>query len=133
MPLYATALTPDLPSAPILCQILRQRLGGFLWPLLAILDQQMDVRLVRTLAATVETVLVFRHRAYGLLLSELGDFLLDPRLEGLVESVLRLGCHRTGKRSRETQAPLYRLRAAISRLWLAVPSLPAHLATGNLG
>ena len=65
---------------------------------------------------------------YAFLLS-----LLDPLLEGLVERILRQGCHRTGKRSRETLAPLYRLRAAISRLWLAVPALPAHLATGNSG
>ncbi len=30
-------------------------------------------------------------------------------------------CHRTGKRSRETPAPLYRLRIALSFLWLSHP------------
>ena len=33
--------------------------------------------------------------------------------------LLRTGCHRTGKRSREVAAPLFRLRSALSRLWQA--------------
>ena len=33
--------------------------------------------------------------------------------------LLRYCCHRTGKRNQETLAPLYRLRSALSRLWLA--------------
>ncbi len=43
--------------------------------------------------------------------------LLNPMYRRLVECVLRLKCHRTGKRCREVIAPLYRLRWAISRLW----------------
>lgn len=43
--------------------------------------------------------------------------LLEPSYRDLVQSVLRLKCHRTGKRCREVLAPLYRLRWAISRLW----------------
>ena len=35
----------------------------------------------------------------------------------LIETVLRLKCHRTGARCREALVPLYRLRWAISRLW----------------
>lgn len=35
----------------------------------------------------------------------------------LVEHILRLKCHRTGSRCRESLVPLYRLRWAISRLW----------------
>jgi len=35
--------------------------------------------------------------------------------------LLRYWCHRTGKRSWTSQAPLYRLRSAISRLWQAHP------------
>jgi hypothetical protein len=40
--------------------------------------------------------------------------------------LLRNWCHRKGKRSRETPAPLYRLRLALSRLWLYFrpPPLP---------
>lgn len=46
------------------------------------------------------------------------------------DSLLRifdLACHRTGKWSREISAPLYRLRLALSRLWLAYrpTSLPS--------
>ncbi len=43
--------------------------------------------------------------------------LLNPAYKHLVTSVLRLKCHRTGKRCREIISPLYRLRWAISRLW----------------
>ena len=46
--------------------------------------------------------------------------LLQERLKWLRTQVLRLGCHRTGKRNRECPAPLYRLRIALARLWLAV-------------
>ncbi len=45
--------------------------------------------------------------------------LLDDRLLPLRSWLLSHGCHRTGKRSRSTAAPLYRLRLALSQLWLA--------------
>jgi len=51
--------------------------------------------------------------------------LLDPLLEWLKTELLHLGCHRTGKRSRETPAPLYRLRSALSYLLTVCPQLPA--------
>ena len=57
---------------------LREGLYQFLLPLLALLDAGLDVRLVRTFLATVETVLSFRNRTHGLLLSELGAYLLGP-------------------------------------------------------
>jgi hypothetical protein len=38
-----------------------------------------------------------------------------------LQEVLRRGCHRTGKRSRETPTPLYRLRLALSRLFNTHP------------
>lgn len=43
--------------------------------------------------------------------------LLEPLYTELIRYVLRLKCHRTGKKCRETVVPLYRLRWAISRLW----------------
>lgn len=43
--------------------------------------------------------------------------LLDPLHQELVQAVLQLKCHRTGKRCQEVEAPLYRLRWAIRRLW----------------
>lgn len=50
--------------------------------------------------------------------------LLHPDLERLRRWLLRAWCHRTGKRYREASIPLYRLRAALSRLWLAFPPPP---------
>jgi len=49
----------------------------------------------------------------------------DPTLK---EKLLRLFCHRTGKRCREASSPLYRLRSAISRLWLDYPPIFSNLA-----
>ena len=43
--------------------------------------------------------------------------LLNAVHQELVQTVLRLKCHRTGKRCRQVLAPLYRLRWAFSRLW----------------
>jgi hypothetical protein len=54
--------------------------------------------------------------AYAFLLS-----LLAPVLTPLSSWLLHTFCHRTGKRSRETPAPLYRLRFALSFLWLTHP------------
>lgn len=54
--------------------------------------------------------------AYAFLLS-----LCDVTLTALRVALLRHWCHRTGKRSQETLTPLYRLRSALSRLWLAYP------------
>ncbi len=54
--------------------------------------------------------------AYAFLLS-----LLAPLFQHLCQWLLRHWCHRTGKWSREVSAPLYRLRSALSRLWLAHP------------
>jgi hypothetical protein len=46
---------------------------------------------------------------------------LTPHLKSFRDWLLRTFCHRTGKRSRDTPAPLYRLRIAISHLWLRHP------------
>lgn len=57
----------------------RQDLIAFLQPLLAQLDAQIDRRLVQTFARTIDAILSFRNRPHGLLLSELGGYLLDPK------------------------------------------------------
>ena len=54
------------------------RCAQFLRPLLQQLDRQLDVRLVRTLAAGVTAVVRHRHRPLALLLSELGACLAGP-------------------------------------------------------
>ena len=66
------------PSPASVADDLREGLYQFLRPLLALLDSCIDVRLVRTFLATIETILSFRNRACGLLLSELGGYLLSP-------------------------------------------------------
>ena len=60
--------------------------------------------------------------AYLFLLSLLVPVLLEWR-----QWLLRHYCHRTGRRAREGASPLYRLRAALSRLWLAHPPPPSLL------
>lgn len=45
--------------------------------------------------------------------------LLDDCILPLRAWLLDHWCHRTGKRNRSTAAPLYRLRLALSQLWLA--------------
>jgi hypothetical protein len=52
---------------------------AFLQPLLATLDAQLDKRLVRTFYDVFVSILRFRNRAFGLVLSELGAFVLSPK------------------------------------------------------
>ena len=53
---------------------------------------------------------------YAFLLS-----LLTDTQKSLVQLLLRHWCHRTGERHRQAAIPLYRLRSALSRLWLTYP------------
>jgi hypothetical protein len=62
---------------------------------------------------------------YSFLLS-----LLDETHSKLKDWLLRYWCHRTGKRCREATTPLYRIRCALSRLWLA--HLPTALPSRML-
>ncbi len=57
--------------------------------------------------------------------------LLTPRFEQLKDWLLANWCHRNGKWSRETPAPLYRLRLALSQLWRAFR--PLYLPLLNSG
>lgn len=54
---------------------------------------------------------------YAFLLS-----LLDPLIEPLRTLLLQRFCPRTGKRSRDSPTPLYRIRTALSYLWLCTSS-----------
>lgn len=51
----------------------------FLGPLLAALDDRIDKRLVRTFFDLFVSILRFRNRAFGLVLSQLGAYVLNPR------------------------------------------------------
>jgi hypothetical protein len=59
--------------------------------------------------------------------------LLAPTLAPLRAWLLRHFCHRTGKRYRDASLPLYRLRLALSLLWLCYPDpipLPLQQTSG---
>lgn len=64
-------------SSPV-ARALRQRLLTFLTPLLVCLDATLDRRLVRTFALSIDAMIRWRNRAHGLLLSELGGYVLSP-------------------------------------------------------
>ena len=95
---YLTCLdAPQVPPydpATIAAELTRQ-LAQFLFPLLVELDHLLDKRLVRTFTQIIAVILTFRERANGLLLSELGGYLLSPdkapagtkRLSNLLHSV----------------------------------------------
>ena len=57
---------------------LEKKLVKELWPLLVGLKQKVDRRLVQTLLGLVMAILLHRHRNQGLVLSELGGYLLEP-------------------------------------------------------
>ena len=78
MCVHDTSLHEGLQSAPRLALDLRNRLSEFLSPLLTELDEKLDRRLVGTFRAAIEVILLFRDRPHGLLLSELGSYLLGP-------------------------------------------------------
>ena len=74
--LQTQAERDGLQAAPVLAAALRQHLASFVAPLVQELDACCDARLVRTFVALLEIIIGFRHRACGLLLSELGGYLL---------------------------------------------------------
>jgi hypothetical protein len=71
-------LTAGVQASPAIAAALRQHLALFLAPFLVVLDRHLDRRLVRTFAASIEAIVRWRNRAHGLLLSELGGYLLSP-------------------------------------------------------
>ena len=74
---YDTEHATQQPASQV-SEELAQQLHSFLLPLLVLLDRLLDVRLVRTLAQTVQVLIEVRNQAQGLLLSELGGYLLSP-------------------------------------------------------
>lgn len=76
MPNDATAAAEKQSYLP--AEHARHQLVQFVFPLLVTLNQQLDVRLVRTFLATLEAIVQWRNRAHGLLLSELGAYLASP-------------------------------------------------------
>ena len=87
---------------------------------------EMSIRYTKTeLAFESPRLAKWQHRKKLLLIATLVYAfllsLLEPALEKLCNWLLRTFCHRTGKRSRNARAPLYRLRLAISIFWKEHP------------
>ena len=74
IPLEASQVRPYDPR--VMAQGLTAQLAHFLFPLVVELDRLLDKRLVRTFLQSITVILTFRDRANGLLLSELGGYLL---------------------------------------------------------
>ncbi len=62
-------------DAQEMAQGLTKQLACYLYPLLMLLDQRLDKRLVRTFARLIEVIVVFRDRVNGLVLTELAEHL----------------------------------------------------------
>src|SRR5688500_7250590 len=75
---YSATSTNAAQTAEVAAKRLSQQLASFLAPLLRTLDQRLDRRLVSTFLATLIAIVQWRNRAHGLLLSELGAYLLTP-------------------------------------------------------
>lgn len=75
-----------------------------------------------------QKLLLLATLAYAFLLH-----LLGPPFADLCAYLLRVWCHRTGKRYKQAALPLYRLRAALSRLWIAAPPPGLHQPRLNSG
>ena len=72
-------LWAEVQEGAVLAEGLRAGLTQFLAPLVEVLDRRMDRRLVRTVEDTIEALVCWRNRAHGLLLSELGAYILSPQ------------------------------------------------------
>jgi hypothetical protein len=65
-------------QTPLRSALLADRCYAFLRPLLLELNRVLDRRLVQTLLGLVLAIVRYRHPTHGLLLSELGGYLLSP-------------------------------------------------------
>lgn len=70
--------TPSAQANPVLADSLRSQLREFLRPVGERLAAQIDIRLLQTAIDLVQVILTHRHSLIGLLLSELGGYLLGP-------------------------------------------------------
>ncbi len=64
-------------ARPVVAHTLRSHLVRFLQPVAELLASQLDIRLVQTAIDLLQVILTHRHRALGLLLTELGGYLLS--------------------------------------------------------
>jgi hypothetical protein len=140
---FLTVRVPDFPGFPLTLVVSRPGKGRKPWylltnePVSSLNDAwrivlaynrrwqvEMSIRYSKSeLAFESPRLVAWEHRAKLLALAALVQAflfsLLDDLLLPLRTWLLDHWCHRTGKRSRSVAAPLYRLRLALSQLWLA--------------
>src|SRR5262249_5790178 len=75
---HAATSARSAQASALVAHHLSHQLASFLAPILRILDQRLDRRLVGTFLATLIAIVQWRNRPHGLLLSELGAYLLTP-------------------------------------------------------
>jgi hypothetical protein len=154
--IYATPVThPDHPHVPLWLVVSRQGKGRQPWYLLTnqpVTATRQALHFIRAYARRWQIEMAWRYskselamesprlwswsnRLKLLLMATLAyAFLLSLlTLDALRLWLLRHWCHRTGKRCRDASTPLYRLRSAISSLWLAYPPPDFCLPTENSG
>lgn len=68
----------DRQAQPLLAHTLRTHLIQFLRPVAERLAAHLDIRPMQTALDLVQVILTHRHRVPGLLLTELGGYLLSP-------------------------------------------------------
>lgn len=78
MSAYSATSRPAAQASAHAADRLSRHLVTFLAPILRSLDQRLDRRLVSTFLAALIAIVQWRNRAHGLLLSELGAYLLTP-------------------------------------------------------
>jgi hypothetical protein len=141
--IFATSVTqPDFPHTPLWLVVSRPGKGRSPWYLLTsepISSPDDAWRIVFTYARRWQIEMAFRftktelalesprlwfwqNRLKLLLIATLAyAFLLFLSQLEVLDWLFRHWCHRTGKRYRTVSIPLYRLRMALSRLWLTYP------------
>jgi Transposase DDE domain len=76
---HAATAAPAAQASALVAHRLSHQLATFLAPILRTLDRRLDRRLVGTFLATLIAIVQWRNRPHGLLLSELGGYLLTPQ------------------------------------------------------
>lgn len=152
---FLTVRVPDFPGFPLTLVVSRPGKGRKPWylitnELVASVDDAWRIALAYNRRWQVELsiryskselsfesprLLAWEQRAKLLAIAALVQAflfsLLDDLLLPLRDWLLDHWCHRTGKRNHSTAVPLYRLRLALSLLWLAYR--PLNLPRLNLG
>jgi len=140
---YVPVRVPDYPDTPLTLVVSRPRKGRTPWylitnePIRTVKDAwrivlaynrrwqiELSIRYSKSeLAFESPRLLAWDQRAKLMAVAALVQAflfsLLDDLLLPLRAWLLDHWCHRTGKRNRSTAVPLYRLRLALSQLWLA--------------